>query len=32
MIADRGKVLGTAGDGRLLARKIERRVLERPAC
>jgi dihydropyrimidinase len=32
VIAERGKVLGTTGDGQLLARKIERGVLERPAC
>jgi dihydropyrimidinase len=32
VIADRGRLLGTTGDGRLLARKIERGILERPAC
>jgi dihydropyrimidinase len=32
VIAERGRLVGTTGDGRLLARKIERPILERPAC
>ena len=32
VIADRGKLLGSTGDGQLLTRKIDSRVLNRPAC
>src|SRR5947208_7379015 len=32
VIADRGKLLGSTGDGQLLTRKIDPRVLNRPAC
>jgi dihydropyrimidinase len=32
IIADRGKLLGSTADGRLLARKIDGAVLARPAC
>jgi dihydropyrimidinase len=32
VIADRGRVLGTPGDGRLVPRRIEPAVLSRPVC
>ncbi|HYR38693.1 MAG TPA: amidohydrolase family protein, partial [Methylomirabilota bacterium] len=32
VIAERGKLLGSTGDGQLLTRKIDPRVLNRPAC
>jgi dihydropyrimidinase len=32
VIADRGQVLGAAGDGRLVSRRIDPAVLRRPAC
>jgi len=32
VIADRGRVLGTPGDGRLVPRRIDPPVLRRPAC
>jgi dihydropyrimidinase len=32
VIVDRGKLLGSTSDGRLLARKIDGAVLRRPVC
>ena len=32
VIADRGEVLGEAGDGRLVPRRIDPAVLRRPVC
>ena len=32
VIADRGKLLGSASDGRLVTRKIDPQILQRPVC
>jgi len=32
VIADRGRVLGAPGDGRLVRRRIDPAVLRRPVC
>jgi hypothetical protein len=32
LIAERGRLLGSVGDGRLLPRRIDQAVLRRPVC
>ena len=32
VIADRGRLLGQAGDGQLVPRRIDPAILRRPAC